>query len=71
MEVDHAGLDHRTQIGDVDLEDASHARERHDDAALDGNGAARQAGPGAPRDDRHGVLMTEARERRDVLGAFR
>ena len=55
-QVDDAGLDHRPQVVDVDLEDAIHPGEGDNDTALNRNGAAGEAtGPGARRDRHPGV----------------
>ena len=71
MQIDHAGLHDGAEVRGVDLDDAGHPRERHDDAALDGDRSAREARAGAARDDRHRVFVAEPREGRDIRRAFR
>ena len=70
MQVDHAGLNDGPKVGDVDLEDPRHPRERDDDASLHRDRATGEARPRAARDDGHRVLMAEPRECRDVSGAL-
>ena len=50
----------------VDLEDPVHRGERDRQRALDPGRAARQAGAGAARDDRHAELAAEADELGDL-----
>jgi hypothetical protein len=68
VQVDNAGLHDRTEIGDIDLEDARHPCERDDDAALDRDRATGESRASSARNDRHGVLVAEARKCRDVGG---
>src|SRR4029077_9388981 len=52
-QVDDAGLDHRPQVVDIDLEDAVHPGEGDDDTALDRDRAPGQAAGARARRDRH------------------
>ena len=63
LEVRDARLDDDAAAVEVDLEDAAHPRERDHDAAGDGQRAAREAGAGAARDERHAVGVAGAHAR--------
>ena len=51
VRIDDAGLDHDALVGNVDVEDAVHAGEADDDAALGGERASAEAGAGATADE--------------------
>ena len=61
--VHHAGLHHRDAVLGVDLEDPVHARALDHHPALQGQGAAGEAGPGAPRHEGHLVGPAGAHHR--------
>ena len=60
VEVDHARLDQRRPVLDVDLEDALHARHRDEHAADRRDGAAAEPGTGAARHHRQVVLAARS-----------
>ena len=68
FEVDDAGLDDDAVVGEVDFEDAVHAREADDDAVFDGERAAAQAGAGAAGDEGDAFAMAEADDGLDLFG---
>ena len=69
VEVDDAGLDEGGAGVGVDLEDAAHAVHGEEDAALDGECAATEAGAGAAGGDGEAVPAGEAEGGDDVFGA--
>ncbi len=60
LEIDDAGFDDNAGVGNVDFEDAIHAREAEDDAVFDGERAAAEAGTGAARDEGNLLAMADA-----------
>ena len=68
VEIDDAGLDDDAGVGEIDFEDAVHAREADDDAVFDGHRAAAEAGAGAAGDERNFFAMAEAEDGLDFGG---
>ena len=68
VEVDHPRLDDGHPVHGVDLQDAGHAGEGKHDAAVLGDGAAAEAGPSAPRDDRDAVACGYLHAGGDLVG---
>ncbi|MPN04823.1 hypothetical protein SDC9_152071 [bioreactor metagenome] len=64
---DHAGFDDDHHVVVVDFEDLVHAFVGDDDAAEDGNRAARQAAPGPVRGDRDEFRVRELHDLGDLL----
>ena len=67
LDVHDPGLDDGEAVLDVDLEDRVHARGDEQDAALLGQGAAGQAGPGAAGGHGHPARVGQAQHRGHVL----
>ena len=70
-EVDHARLDNGGPLIGIEFENTVQPIEGDDDAVFDGDGASREAGAAAPRNEGHGVLGAEADGRDDLVGGFR
>ncbi len=68
VEIEDAGLDDDAGVGEIDFEDAVHAREADDDAVFDGERAAAEAGAGAARDEGNFFAMAEAENGLDFGG---
>ena len=68
VEIDDAGLDDDAGVGEIDFEDAVHAREADDDAVFDGERAAAEAGAGAAGDEGSFFAMAEAENGLDFGG---
>ena len=68
VEIDDAGLDDDAGVGEIDFEDAVHAREADDDAVFDGERAAAEAGAGAAGDEGNFFAMAEADDGLDFGG---
>ena len=71
IQIDHAGLHHRALVFQIDFEDAIHAREADDHAALARDRAAAQARPRAAAHDGHAVFRGDLDDGDDVFGAAR
>ena len=71
VQIDDAGLDDDAGVGEIDFEDAVHAREADDDAVFDGQRAAAQAGAGAARDEGDLFAMADADDGLDLCGGSR
>jgi hypothetical protein len=71
MCIDHSGLDDDQPVGDVDIENAVHARQADNDAARCGQRAATQARACAATDKGNFVPGTEADHRLHLLGRAR
>ena len=69
--VHDTGLDDGELVFDVDFEDAIHAREGDDDAAIAGERASGEAGAGAASNDGSFVAFGELDDLHDVGGAAR
>lgn len=67
-EIDDAGLQDGDAVARVDLDDSVHLREGDDDAALDGDCAASEAGAGAAGDDGDAVGVGEDDSGGDLIG---
>jgi hypothetical protein len=66
LEVYDSWLDHRAPVLDVDLEDATHPCQRHQDTSAVRDGAAGYARAGAAGDHRHSGLSGKADHRLDL-----
>ncbi len=71
VEVHHARLDHRALIGQIDFDNAIHARERNDDSARARDRSAGKASAGAASDHRHSTLMREFHDGDNLFGRLR
>jgi hypothetical protein len=71
IRIDDAGLDNGPLIFDVEFEDAIHARERNDDAAVSGERAAGEAGAGTASDDGNVMAIGDFDDADDVGGVTR
>ncbi len=71
VRVDDARLDDNEAVGDVDLENAVHARQADDDAACSRQRAAAQAGACAAADEGNLVARAEANDGLDLFGGLR
>ncbi|MNZ84663.1 hypothetical protein D3C78_1034270 [compost metagenome] len=70
-QVAHAGLHASIAALRVDLEDAIEARHHQQDALLERQRAAGQAGASAARYHRHAALMAEQQQGLDLLDGLR
>src|ERR1700722_12200826 len=70
IEIDDSGFGDYTRVGQVNFEDAVHARQADDDAVFDRERAAAQAGSRAARDKRDAFTMADAEDRLDLLRGF-
>ena len=68
-QVDHARFDDGVAVAVIDLDDALHAGQGNDHAAADRQTAARQAGAGAARQERHAVGVAGLDDLNDLVGA--
>jgi hypothetical protein len=66
VEIDDARLHHRAFVGEVEFEDAVHARERDNDPALARDRSAAQARARAAPHHRNAVIARQLHDRRDV-----
>ena len=69
IEIDDAGFHGDAGVGDVDFEDAIHARETDDDAVIDGERAAAESGAGTSGDEGNAFAMAEAEDGLHLLGS--
>jgi hypothetical protein len=60
MCIHDPGLDHRKPVGFVYSQDLAHAGEFNDNAAIKGQGAARQSRAGSARSKRHSGLTEDS-----------
>ena len=65
--VEHAGFDDGVAVVRIDLDDAVHAFERSDHAAVHGNGRAGRVRAAAARDQRRSCRATGVDERDDLF----
>ena len=68
VEIEDAGLDGDAGVGEIDFEDAVHAREADDDAVFHGERAAAEAGAGAAGYEGDVFAMAEAEDGLDLGG---
>ncbi len=68
VQIDDAGLDDDVGVGEIDFEDAIHAREADDEAVFDGERAAAEAGAGAAGYEGNFFAMAEAEDGLDFSG---
>ena len=71
VEIDNAGLDDDAGVGEIDFEDAVHAREADDDAVFYGERPAAKASAGAAGYEGDAFAMAEAEDRLDFGGGGR
>ncbi len=71
LRVDHSRFDDHPLVGNIDFEDAIHAREADDNAALSRQRPTTEPGPCSTRDKRNPVLVADANDRLHLLGAAR
>ena len=69
VEIYDAGFDDGDAVFYVNVEDAGHARERENEAAVFGDGAAAESGAGSARDDGDLVTGRDPDAAGDFLGA--
>ena len=69
--IDDAGLDHHARIGDIDFENAIHARQADDNAVRDRQRSAAEARAGAARHERNPFAMADAHHGLHLLGGSR
>ena len=68
VDVDHAWLDDGEAVDRVDFDDPVHARGDEEDATLDGDRAAAEAGPRAAGDEGDAVVVGQADDARHLVG---
>jgi hypothetical protein len=71
LQVDDSGLYHNARIGNIDFEDAIHARQAEDDSVCDRQRASAQARPRAARDERKSFAMAEPHDGLNLVGRRR
>jgi hypothetical protein len=71
IEIDDAGLDEGAGVGEINLENAVHAREADDDAVFHGQRAAAQARARAASDKGNFFAMTQADDGLHLLRGIR
>lgn len=67
VEIDDTGFDDDAGVGDVNFEDAIHAGEADDDAVIDRERTAAEAGAGTASDERNVFAMAEAEDGLDLV----
>jgi hypothetical protein len=70
-EVDHAGLDHRATVGEVNLDDTVQPAGADHHRRVERQAAAAEARAGAARHERHAVAVQDAHDRRRLLRGTR